>query len=109
EPDPALLEPILPAHRPLFRSTHSRLLVLAAFAAQAGVAFAQTGTVQQLEDIQVLGTAQEELKQAPGVSIIGQEDIEKSPPANDLSEIIRKQPGVNLTGNSGSGARGNNR
>lgn len=63
----------------------------------------------ELEETQVLGTAEEALKQAPGVSIITAEDIRKSPPANDLSEIIRKQPGVNLTGNSGSGARGNNR
>ncbi len=63
----------------------------------------------ELEETKVLGTAEEELKQAPGVSIITQEDIRKAPPANDLSEIIRKQPGVNLTGNSGSGARGNNR
>lgn len=65
--------------------------------------------VVELEDTHVLGTAEQELKQAPGVSIITAEDIRKSPPANDLSEIIRKQPGVNLTGNSGSGARGNNR
>ena len=28
---------------------------------------------------------------------------------NDLSEIIRTMPGVNLTGNSSSGQRGNNR
>jgi ferric enterobactin receptor len=54
-------------------------------------------------------TAEEELKQAPGVSIITAEDIQKAPPANDLSEIIRKMPGVNLTGNSASGVRGNNR
>nr|WP_232924604.1 TonB-dependent siderophore receptor [Pseudomonas cichorii] len=65
--------------------------------------------VLELEETHVLGTAEQELKQAPGVSIITAEDIRKSPPANDLSEIIRKQPGVNLTGNSGSGARGNNR
>ncbi len=54
-------------------------------------------------------TAQEELKQALGVSVITAEDIQKAPPVNDIAEIIRKQPGVNLTGNSGSGARGNNR
>jgi ferric enterobactin receptor len=54
-------------------------------------------------------TAEEELKQAPGVSTITQEDIEKTPPINDLSDIIRRQPGVNLTGNSSSGYRGNNR
>ncbi|WP_278941665.1 TonB-dependent siderophore receptor [Pseudomonas helleri] len=63
----------------------------------------------QLEETRVLGTAAEELKQAPGVSIITAEDIKKRPPANDLSDIIRREPGVNLTGNSSSGARGNNR
>lgn len=54
-------------------------------------------------------TAEKKLKQAPGVSTITSEDIEKRPVANDLSEIIRTQPGVNLTGNSASGYRGNNR
>jgi ferric enterobactin receptor len=54
-------------------------------------------------------TAEEVLKQAPGVSIISSEDIEKRPPANDLSEVIRRMPGVNLTGNSATGQRGNNR
>ncbi|AUX92564.1 TonB-dependent siderophore receptor [Mixta gaviniae] len=57
----------------------------------------------------VRATAEEELKQQPGVSIITAKDIEKSPPVNDLSDIIRKMPGVNLTGNSASGSRGNNR
>jgi ferric enterobactin receptor len=68
--------------------------------------FAQETT---LSEVHVLGTAEEELKQAPGVSIITAEDIEKRPPANDLSDIIRRMPGVNLTGNSATGARGNNR
>ena len=63
----------------------------------------------ELETQTVLGTAEEEIKQAPGVSIITAEDIRKRPPANDLSEIIRTMPGVNLTGNSSSGQRGNNR
>ena len=69
------------------------------------------GTKQalQLEETRVLGTAAQELKQAPGVSIITAEDIKKRPPANDLSDIIRREPGVNLTGNSSSGSRGNNR
>ncbi|MFE8147668.1 hypothetical protein RBA69_10665 [Brenneria goodwinii] len=48
-------------------------------------------------------TAEEQLKQSLGVSTIGSEDIDKSGVTNDLSEIIRKQPGVNLTGNSTSG------
>lgn len=54
-------------------------------------------------------TAAEQTRQAPGVSVITQEDIQRRPPANDLSEIIRTMPGVNLTGNSNSGSRGNNR
>ncbi|MCL2893202.1 TonB-dependent siderophore receptor [Brenneria tiliae] len=57
----------------------------------------------------VQATAEEALKQQPGVSIITAEDIRKSPPVNDLSDIIRKMPGVNLTGNSSTGQRGNNR
>jgi len=61
------------------------------------------------ETMVVESTAGQVLKQQPGVSIITREDIEKNPPVNDLSEIIRKMPGVNLTGNSASGTRGNNR
>ncbi|WP_287814780.1 hypothetical protein, partial [Pseudomonas sp.] len=34
-------------------------------------------------------TAEKELKQAPGVSIITADDIQKAPPVNDLSDIIR--------------------
>ncbi|GKV94669.1 TonB-dependent siderophore receptor [Pectobacterium aroidearum] len=54
-------------------------------------------------------TAAEQTRQAPGVSVITAEDISKRPPANDLSELIRTMPGVNLSGNSTSGSRGNNR
>ncbi|MBK4309581.1 TonB-dependent receptor plug domain-containing protein, partial [Enterobacter hormaechei] len=61
------------------------------------------------ETMVVQATAEEALKQQPGVSIITAKDIEKDPPVNDLSEIIRKMPGVNLTGNSATGSRGNNR
>jgi ferric enterobactin receptor len=63
----------------------------------------------QLPDQNVVATAEEEIKQAPGVSVITAEDLKKRPPANDLSQIIRTMPGVNLTGNSSSGQRGNNR
>jgi ferric enterobactin receptor len=63
----------------------------------------------QLSDTHVVASAEDELKQASGVSLITAEDIKKRPPVNDLSEIVRKMPGVNLTGNSASGTRGNNR
>lgn len=54
-------------------------------------------------------TAAEQTRQAPGVSTITAGDISRRPPANDLSELIRTMPGVNLSGNSTSGQRGNNR
>ena len=57
----------------------------------------------------VTAKPEEALKQQAGASLITQHDIEKQPPVNDLSEIIRKMPGINYTGNGGTGARGNDR
>lgn len=54
-------------------------------------------------------TAEEQLKQSLGASIITEEDLDKLPVANDISEYLRRMPGVNLTGNSATGQRGNNR
>lgn len=75
--------------------------------AQETEEFAEGETI--LLDEVIILSADEQLKQAPGVSIIDSGDIERRPPANDLSDIIRRQPGVNLTGNSAAGVRGNNR
>src|SRR5690606_16716953 len=86
----------------------SRLSLLIALGVAAAPAGAQTSTeVTELERVVV--KAEQELKQTPGASTITAADIEKWPPANDVSEIIRTMPGVNLTGNSTSGQRGNNR
>ncbi|SDG07244.1 FepA family TonB-dependent siderophore receptor [Alloyangia pacifica] len=54
-------------------------------------------------------TAEEQIKQALGTSTITAEDLEKQPVVNDVAEIIRKMPGVNLSGTSPSGQRGNQR
>lgn len=54
-------------------------------------------------------TAEEQVKQSLGVSIITEEDLNKLPVTNDISEYVRRMPGVNLTGNSATGQRGNNR
>lgn len=54
-------------------------------------------------------TAEEQVKQALGVSQITEEDLEKQPVLNDISEAVRKQPGVNLTGSTATGQRGNQR
>ncbi|MFC3396629.1 TonB-dependent siderophore receptor [Brenneria rubrifaciens] len=64
---------------------------------------------RKASDDTIVITAAEQTRQAPGVSVITAEDISKRPPANDLSELIRTMPGVNLSGNSNSGSRGNNR
>jgi len=84
--------------------------------ALSGAALAQNAplprdaeVVQEMATVQVLGTAEEEIKESLGVSVITAEEIQRRPPANDLSDIIRREPGVNLTGNSASGARGNSR
>ena len=55
-----------------------------------------------LPEVEVLGTAEQAWKQAPGVSVVTRDDL-ATQPTNDLSEVLRKQPGVNLTGNSTSG------
>ncbi|MBK0122544.1 TonB-dependent siderophore receptor [Pantoea sp. S61] len=72
-------------------------------------AYAAEPTEKLADDESMIVTAEQGLKQQPGVSTITAEDIKKSPPVNDLSDIIRKMPGVNLTGNGASGSRGNNR
>jgi ferric enterobactin receptor len=95
--------------QPSFKLSSLTLAMLMASAPYALAADAVEEGMVQLQDTVVLGTAEEELKQAPGVSIITAEDIKKRPPVNDLSEIIRKMPGVNLTGNSATGQYGNNR
>ncbi|KQP50151.1 outer membrane receptor protein [Pseudorhodoferax sp. Leaf274] len=62
-----------------------------------------------LGEVRVVATAEQALRQALGSSRITQEDLQRRPPANDLAEILRTQPGVNLTGASSTGAYGNNR
>ncbi len=98
-----------------FMLSHLALALLAAstplalYAAEAVDVVDEAESAIQLQETHVLGSAEQELKQAPGVSTITGEDLKHRPPVNDISEIVRKMPGVNLTGNSSSGARGNNR
>ena len=90
------------------------ILSTTAFAAESNQLTAQEATEQQempstqLDTIVVLA-ARDELVQAPGLSIISEEAIEKASISNDISEIVRKMPGVNLSGSSTSGQRGNQR
>ncbi|MFB9968921.1 FepA family TonB-dependent siderophore receptor [Pseudoroseomonas cervicalis] len=75
---------------------------------QATAAEAAPG-VAALPELSVVATAEQELRQAPGVSLITREDLQRRPPVNDIAAIVRTMPGVNLTGNSSSGQYGNNR
>jgi ferric enterobactin receptor len=86
-----------------------RPLALIVAALLTSPAYAAEPTEKLADDESMIVTAEQGLKQQPGVSTITAEDIKKSPPVNDLSDIIRKMPGVNLTGNGASGSRGNNR
>ena len=54
--------------------------------------FAQAESTQKLDEIQV--TAEEQVKQSLGVSVVTAKDLERNPIENDASEIIAKQPGV---------------
>jgi len=60
-------------------------------------------------DTIVIRAARDELEQAAGLSVISEEAIEKASISNDIAEIVRKMPGVNLSGSSTSGQRGNQR
>lgn len=64
---------------------------------------------QVLDELRVLDTAAAQARQALGSSTITAEDIEKRPPVNDLADIIRRQPGINLTNSGSGGTYGNNR
>ena len=68
-----------------------------------------TAETQVLDELRVLDTAEAQARQALGSSVITAADIEKRPPVNDLSDIIRREPGVNLTNAGASGVFGNNR
>ena len=88
---------------------HPCALLLAGLLSTSAFGAGEEETEKLADNETMLVTAEQELKQQPGVSTITAQDIEKNPPVNDLSDIIRKMPGVNLTGNSASGSRGNNR
>ncbi|RPH29709.1 TonB-dependent siderophore receptor [Buttiauxella warmboldiae] len=87
-----------------------------AFAAQQTASATAPTAVANVDDTQnpadedtLVVTAAAQNLQAPGVSTITAEELKKRPPARDISEIVRTMPGVNLTGNSTSGQRGNGR
>ena len=84
-------------------------LLLCSFA-MGQAALAQDGLNDEVFDLgTVVLTAEEQIKQALGTSTVTEGDIERLPVVNDVAEIIRKMPGVNLSGTSSTGQRGNQR
>ncbi|WP_233116261.1 FepA family TonB-dependent siderophore receptor [Aggregatibacter actinomycetemcomitans] len=69
--------------------------------------FTYAEETQNLDEIQV--TAEQQVKQSLGVSVVTEKELERNPIENDASEIIAKQPGVTLSTNAPGGARGNKR
>ena len=96
----------MPAQRklPLFPLAVLPLTLAAAFAHADGDAAVEGASLDT-----VYVTAEKQLQQSLGVSRISAENIEKRPAVNDISELVRTMPGVNLTGNTATGQRGNKR
>ena len=55
--------------------------------------FAQAEEIQKLDEIQV--TAEQQVKQSLGVSVVTEKDLERNPIENDASEVIAKKNIVN--------------
>ena len=90
-----------------------KLNVLSALLLIATGAAADTGDNDEAADNGELQTvhvtAERQAKQQLGVSVITAQDLQKMPVSNDISEIVSKMPGVNLSTNSPGGERGNKR
>jgi ferric enterobactin receptor len=106
-----------PNNRPSLLSVRRARALAGVSASALALLVAATGASAQSEneedgvvlDRVLILSAEDQLKQMPGVSTVTSEDLAKTPVANDISEIIRKMPGANLTGSSASGQRGNQR
>ncbi|MDS9468840.1 FepA family TonB-dependent siderophore receptor [Paracoccus sp. MBLB3053] len=98
---------------PLMRpATGTAICLLMSLPVFAGAAIAQEAAAPEPSAVvleTVVLSAEDQNKQALGASVITESDLAKAPVVNDISEIVRKMPGVNLTGNNTSGQRGNNR
>ncbi|MFC3058608.1 FepA family TonB-dependent siderophore receptor [Paenirhodobacter populi] len=91
-------------------ATSTALSLLMSVGIFTGVAVAQEASVGDETTLDtIVISAEQQTKQSLGVSVISAENLETTPVVNDISEIVRKMPGVNLTGNTTTGQRGNQR
>ena len=87
----------------------SMLLPLLSTASHAESTTSTDQDMITLDTLKVMDSAAEQMKQAQGVSVITAEDLQHRPVSNDISELVRTMPGVNLSGSSSTGQYGNNR
>ena len=92
----------------MYKSNHLKTTSFFALSALTIALFSNYSHAEEkLEEIKV--TAEDQVKQSLGSSLVTAKDLEKRPATNDVSEVLRTMPGVNLTGNSSTGQRGNKR
>ena len=92
----------------MYKSNHLKTTSFFALSALTIALFSNYSYAEEkLEEIKV--TAEDQVKQSLGSSLVTAKDLEKRPATNDISEVLRTMPGVNLTGNSSTGQRGNKR
>lgn len=92
----------------MYKTNHLKTISFFAFSALTIALFSNYSHAEEkLEEIKV--TAEDQVKQSLGSSLVTAKDLEKRPATNDISEVLRTMPGVNLTGNSSTGQRGNKR
>jgi len=88
----------------------TRYLPLAIVLALPGALCAQTTLRNDAATLDTVRVSAEQIaRQALGASTLLADDIQRQPPRGDIAELLRTLPGVNLTGNSTSGQRGNHR
>ena len=118
--NPSLQKPLcLTTGKAFLSIAIASILTTTAFAAESDGLTVQKIAAQEAAEQQampsveldtiVVKAAREELEQAAGLSVISEEAIKKASVSNDIAEIVRKMPGVNLSGSSTSGQRGNQR
>lgn len=93
----------------LFRLTVLNTLLLSGLAAAETAAVVDEAAAEGGELATVYVTAEAQAKQQLGSSTIAEQDLQRTPVTNDISEIISKMPGITLSTNSPGGARGNKR
>ena len=81
----------------LFRLTVLNALLLSGFstAETAPAASEPIANSAELETIYI--TAEAQVKQQLGSSLITKQDLQRTPVSNDISEIVSKMPGVTLS------------